>query len=165
MKILKRLIKQWVWNWTWVQFEVKEAIKREEINYATRLFKNAVDDVQAGFEGDVKVEAKVMAEKMLVDLLSPIDPKHIVSIDKRGGLIYFGTDKADPAQLKNLQAEAAFLLESQIWRLIHETPKELAQKAMFVEGDSLDTLKKGRSMLYTLQTQKNIVDIFAGYKG
>lgn len=165
METLKRWIKQWVWSSKWVQFEVKEAIKREEIHYATRLFKNAVDDVQAGFEGDVKVEAEIQAEQMLVDLLSPIDPRHIVSVDKRNALVYIGGQKAEPQLLNNLKSEADFILQSGIWRVLYETPKELAHKAMFVEGDSLDTLKKGRSMLYTLSTQKNILSILSGYKG
>lgn len=165
METLKRWVKKLIWHSQWVQFEVKEAIKREEINYATRLFKNAVEDVQAGFEGDVKVEAKLQAEQMLINLLSPVDYRKIVTFDPKNRLIYIGGEKADQTRLKNLKAEADFIIESDLWNLLHETPKELAHKAMFVEGESLDTLKKGRSMLYTLSAQRNIVELFKAYKG
>ena len=154
METLIKRLKNWVLSWDFVRREMY-----------TKVMRDATNDILETFQGDVDKEAQVKAEKILADLLSPIDTKSIASVDKRGGLIYLGTDKADPTQLKNLKAEADFLLESHIWKILHETPKELAQKAMFVEGDSLDTLKKGRSMLYTLQTQKNIVDIFKGYKG
>ncbi len=51
-----------------------------------------------------------------------------------------------------------------LWKIIQETPKELAQRAMFVAGESVDDMKKGRSMLYTLDSQKRIVEMFSGYQ-
>ena len=35
---------------------------------------------------------------------------------------------------------------------------------MFVAGESLDDMKKGRSILYTLASQQKIVDILKSYQ-
>ncbi len=104
---------------------------------------------------DDKIEEEV--QKRLLEMLSPIDPRLVVRVDKAGAL-HIGKERAPQARLDNLRAEAEFFLQSDLWSLIMETPKELAQQSMFVTGESLDDLKKGRSMLFTLSTQKNIVE-------
>lgn len=102
-------------------------------------------------------------KKALNDLLSPVDLTAIVSFDKTNGIVYVGGEKATDGQLKNLKSEAEFLLSSELWKLLYETPKELAQRAMFVNGESLDDMKKGKSILYTLSTQKNILEVLKSY--
>ena len=91
-------------------------------------------------------------------LLSVVDEKLIVTANK--GVIYIGGERADAARLGNLKAEAQFFEESELWKIINQTIRELSQRAMFVNGDSLEFLQKGRSMLYLLDTQKRIVDTF-----
>ncbi len=108
-----------------------------------------------------KTQQDLIEEKaiqLLNELLSNVDLTKIVAVDKTRGIVYIGGEKADAGRLANLKAEAEFLLNSELWTLIYETPKELAQRAMFVNGESLDDMKKGKSILYTLSTQKNILD-------
>lgn len=100
------------------------------------------------------------AEEMLAKLLSPIDPKLILKMDKEKGVLFIGDERPDQGRLNNLKAEAEFLLQTDLWKILYETPKALAEKTMFVSGETLDDLKKGRSMLYTLSVQKNIIDTF-----
>lgn len=100
--------------------------------------------------------------KNMNDLLSLVDMNKVISLNKNG-FIYLGTERISDIQLQNLKAEAEFLKNSSIWNIIHETPKELAQRAMFVNGDSLDDMKKGRSILYTLDSQKKIIDMLLLY--
>lgn len=102
-------------------------------------------------------------KQALNDLLSPVDLHKIVSFDKTKGIILIGGERATHEQLLNLQSEAAFLKESTLWSVLYETPKELAHRSLFTQGDSLDDLKKGRTILYTLSTQKNIIDILMQY--
>ncbi len=92
-------------------------------------------------------------------LLSIIDTKLVVTEDKAGA-IYIGGERADPARLANLHAEAEFFAESDLWAIINQTVRELAHQAMFVSGKEFDDLKKGRSMLYLLDTQSKIVETF-----
>lgn len=100
-----------------------------------------------------------LADEMVNNLLSNTDLNKIVTLDKTKGIVYIGGVKATQGRLTNLKAEAEFLLQSDIWGLLHETPKELAQRTMFINSESLDDMKKGKSILYTLSTQQNILEV------
>lgn len=100
-------------------------------------------------------------KKALEDMLSPIDTNLIATFSEAQKRIYVGGKEVDPGRLQNLKSEAEFLLNTDLWHVIQETPKALAEKAMFVSGDDIAFMQKGRSMLYTLSTQKRIVDLFA----
>lgn len=105
-----------------------------------------------------------MAKKDLEKLLSIVDEKLVITFDSKSGAIYIGGQRADPARLSNLKAEADFLVESDIWKIINESIKELAQRAMFVsDGDLEKLLLKGRSMLYLLDTQNRIVSTLKAF--
>lgn len=104
------------------------------------------------------------AQKLLAEMLTSVDLTKIVSLDKQRGFVYIGGERVGEGRLGNLKSETEFLLNSDLWSLLYETPKELAQRAMFVEGENAEKqLAKGRTILYTLQTQKNILDVFAGF--
>lgn len=111
----------------------------------------------------VEEQIDEMANEKLANLLSIVDLRKIVTIDKPRGILFIGGARVDPARLANLKAEADFFVTSELWSLIYETPKELAQRAMFVSGESLADMQKGKSMLYTLSSQKNIVDTLRSY--
>lgn len=96
-------------------------------------------------------------------LLSIIDLNLVVALDARTGAVYIGGKRVDTARLANLKAEAEFFGESDLWKIINNTVRELAQKAMFVDGKGLEDLQKGRSMLYLLSTQEKIVDTFKAF--
>ena len=51
-------------------------------------------------------------------------------------------------------------MESDLWKLMSETPKAEAHLSMFVRGESLDDMKKGKAMLFTISQQQNIVNTF-----
>lgn len=116
-------------------------------------------------ESDAKQEiVDLRAIEMLNDLLSNVDMKKVVTLDKQHGIVFIGGERASEGRLGNLRSEAEFLLNSDLWSIISETPKELAQRAMFTEGENVEKqLAKGRTILYTLSTQRNILDIFRGF--
>lgn len=124
-----------------------EDLKREERELDKKLVDSAVD-------------------KKIANLLTVIDYNHIVRLEKKGngGILYLGDERADDGTMANLKSEALFLTESRLWKLLYETPKELAEKAMFKIGTGLEDMQKGRSILYTLDTQKNIIDLLKNVK-
>jgi hypothetical protein len=126
-------------------------------------FPLAQKDILETMRDDIDKQAEELAKKKLNDILSPIDMNAIASITQQG-VIYIGGTHPDDGRLTNLKAEAEFLMQSDIWQLLQETPKMLAEKAMFVSGEGLDDLKKGRSILYTLASQKKIVDLLKSYQ-
>src|SRR3990167_4581291 len=107
-------------------------------------------------------EVDLFVKRELNSLLSNVDLTKIIAKDPRG-LILIGGEHATNGRLTNLKAEAEFLLQTELWSLLYETPKELAQRAMFITSESLDDIKKGKSILYTLSIQKNILDLLKAY--
>lgn len=158
-----KIIKDWILRQDFVILYMNE-IWGERVEDVTRTaFCNARKDLEETNAYDVDTKATELSNKKLNDLLSVVDNDKIVSFDKKTGVIYIGGVRVDEGRLHNLKAEAEFFLESDLWHLIHETPKELAQRSMFVAGETLADMAKGKSMLYTLSTQKNIIDIFKKY--
>ena len=149
-------------NWIFKTFFKKEF---EEAKRAGSLdaFHKAVDDLKETNVYETDVMATEIAEKKLNDMLSPVDLRKIVTLDKQRGIVFIGGEKAEDGRLSNLKSEAEFLLKSDIWQLLCETPKELASRAMFVSGETLADLQKGKSILYMLSTQKNILTTLSGY--
>jgi hypothetical protein len=126
-------------------------------------FPLAQKDILETMRDDLDKKADEIAKQKLNDLLALVDAHKIVTLDKTHGIVYIGGVKAEAGRLANLRSEAEFFLESDLWQLIYETPKELASRAMFVNGETLSDLQKGKSMLYTLSTQKNIIDTLKSY--
>lgn len=145
------MIKQWI---------IKTFFK----DLAMDSFRKAHSDILETMRDDLDVKAEELAKEKLARLLSPVNLDKIVTIDKTRGFVFIGGEKVDEKRLANLKAEAEAIKEFDLWHLMYETPKELAQKAMFVSGEGLADLQKGKSILYTLSTQKNILDIFLSYK-
>lgn len=145
-------------NWLLKKYFVKE-LENAKFEGSKDAFAKALEDLEETNVYNTDEKAKELMEKRLNAMLSLVDVDKIVSINKAKGLLYIGGKQADDVQLSNLRAEAEFFVQSELWKLIKETPKELAQKAMFVSGETIADLNKGRAMLYTLSTQQNIVDI------
>ena len=139
-----------------LQVELEE-IRRTAFTFARK-------DLEESMVETTEERVEELANKKLNDLLSKVDLTKLVSIDKQKGILFVGGVKADDLTLSNLKSEAEFFEASNLWKVLYETPKELAQRAMFVSGESLDDMTKGRSMLYLLASQKNIIDILKSYQ-
>lgn len=168
-------IKHWILNRKFIKDHIEkrldECVLTEELQLDTeerrKIYTKAFSDAQADLKEtqiyDVDQKAKELSEKRLNEMLSVVDMSHVISIDKKNGILYLGKERASDIELANLKAEAEFLVQSHIWKLLHETPKELAQRAMFVSSESLDDLKKGKVMLFTLDSQQNVVHMLRQY--
>jgi len=161
------MIKNWIVNLRFVReyysgTTFEEKFTTEEKIYQ-KAFADALNDLKETNVYDTEKKAEELANKKLNDLLSNVDLNKIVTLDKQRGIVYIGGEKVDEGRLGNLKAEAEFFLQSDLWQLIHETPKELAQRQMFVNGETLADLQKGKSILYVLSVQKNIVETVKGF--
>lgn len=127
-------------------------------------FSLAQKDVLETMRDDLDKKAEELAKEKLSNLLSPVDLNKIITLDKQKGIVFIGGQRVDEGRLANLKSEAEALEGFDLWQLLYETPKELAQRAMFIDGDNLDAMKKGRSILYTLSSQKTIIDVLKSYQ-
>lgn len=156
-------MKNWILNLSFVQDAFKHSLSEAKKEWVVEAFKNARKDVEEMMVDRTDEKSDEKALKMVNDLLSPVDLTKIVTLDKGRGIVYIGGKRVEEGQMNNLKSEAEFLMNSELWQLMQETPKELAQRAMFVDSENLDGLKKGRSILYALSTQKNILEVLRSY--
>lgn len=127
-------------------------------------FKKAHADILETMLDDVEKRAKEIALEMTNNLFSVVQKDAVITYDERTRQISIGGVIADPARVANLKAEAEFFVQSDLWKLIHETPKALAERAMFVSGETLDDMRKGRAMLFTLATQTKVINTIRSYQ-
>lgn len=158
------MIKNWILSRQFVIDYVNQNVKDAEKDYVTKNLALAQKDVLETMADDIEDRADELADKKMSDLLSPIDWKSIVTLNKTQGILFVGGQQIDKERLANLKSEAEFILRSDLWQLMYESPKDIAHKAMFVSGETLVDMQKGRSMLYALQAQKNILDILVKAK-
>ncbi len=165
-----RFLKDWILSRQFVKDDIKIArdyayFQGEKAGLrqgAIDAFPLAQKDVLETMRDDIDEQAEELAKAKLAALLSPVDLSKIIAVTAQG-VVKIGGDKADEITLSNLKAEAEFFLQSELWHLIHETPKELAQRSMFVAGESLADMQRGKSILYCLSAQDNIVKVLSSY--
>lgn len=173
------LLTRWERIKNWLFYKVNYTFFTDDFNDLTsqKYTQGFSDGRTAGIEAEktsyarykelYDVEKPKMSEdqlkQALSNLLSPVDLNKVVKVDKAKGIVYIGDKRLEENELQNLKSEADFIANSEIWALLYETPKELAQQSMFVNGDNLESMQKGRSILYTLSTQNNIINVFRSY--
>ena len=155
MNYLKEIVLKWRF--------VREALDEAERNGGIKAFPLAQKDVLETMRDDIDQQADLLADEKLLKMLSVVDPRKIVTLDRARGIVYIGGERAEEGRLANLKAEADFFTESELWHLIYETPKRIAEQTMFVSSESLVDLQKGKSMLFTLASQMKIIDTFKSY--
>jgi hypothetical protein len=157
-------LKQWILNRKFIQDYARnyDYPDRDRSIYI-KAFSAASKDLEETRIDDTDKKAKELADKMLNDMLSVVDENKIISVNPRGQ-VYIGGELAEDNQLANLKSEAEILETYNIWNILYESPKKLAQEAMFVKGESLADMQKGKSILYMLATQKKILDTIKSYK-
>ncbi len=126
-------------------------------------FALAQKDILETMRDDLDKKAEELANEKVSKLLSIIDERMIITFSQSMKAIYIGGIKAEEVQLKSLKSEAEYFLNSDLWRILYESPKELAQRAMFTSGETMNDLVKGRAILYTLSTQKKILETLKAY--
>lgn len=141
----------------------KNLFKKEYGGLYCKAFNDAYKDLEETNVYNTEEKAKELADQKLLSMLSAVDYNKVVKLDKTKGIVIIGDTPAEAGRLSNLKAEADFLMQSDIWTLLQETPKELAQQSLFKISESLDDLKKGKAMLYTLSAQQNIVNLLSSY--
>jgi hypothetical protein len=175
--------RQWILNRQFVKYRMVESkmsgialaqrqiatLEKKHVSDIEEVRKTAFKYARADLEemmeekSEDKIEAEVM--RRLDSLLSVVDSSKVVTVDKAKKVVYIGGELATAVKLSSLKAEADFMRQSELWQVLYETPKELAQRSMFVQGETLADMQKGKSMLYVLSNQKNIIDTFASYEG
>lgn len=127
-------------------------------------FPLAQKDILETMADDLEKRAKELMEEKLASMLSPINWNQVITFNERQGVVFIGSNRAEPAKLQALKAEAEMLTDSGLWNFLYETPNALAQQIMFRTGEDTDAFKKGRAMIFHLDSQKKILNTLKSYK-
>lgn len=160
---MKNKFKNWVLDVFFAE-EIKNLYDNAVIAGSKDAFKKAHADIMETRVDDIEERAKELVDEKLARMLSVVDLNKIVTVDKNRGMVFVGGVRVEEGRLASLKAEAEYFSRSDLWALLYETPKELAQKSMFVSGESLADMQKGKSILYTLSAQSNILGVFISYQ-
>lgn len=95
---------------------------------------------------------------ILSRLLNAITVRDIVTNDPKTGEVLINGAKASPSELTTIQAEIKAMEGFTIWRLMSETTKHHAEERIFNKSVSMDDIRYGKAMLYSLSLQKSIMD-------
>jgi len=112
------------------------------------------------FEEEVKREV----DKRLSSMLGFLDENQIVTFDPKVGIIFLGPERIDESRAMNLKSESEFVLQSQLWKVFNETIRHQAYEIMFLKSTSFDDMRSGKMLLYLLDLQRKILNIFRSYK-
>jgi len=156
-------IKQFILDRQFVINSFKVLIEKARQEERVKAFSLAQKDVLESMADDLDKRVEELAKEKLSTLLSPVDLNKVVTWDKTKGFVFIGGERIDEGRLASLRSEAEYFLASDLWQIISETPKKLAEQAMFVNGENLVDMAKGRSILYTLASQRSIIDVFKSY--
>lgn len=138
-----------------------EALKLRLISWLFKeeraaIFRLAHKDIMETMKDDLDKRAEALSHAKLEALLTNIHEEDVIAT--KGNVLYLGGKPVDPQRLANLKAEAEFFTNSDLWKVLNETPKELAHRAMFVEDGKLENqLLKGRAILFMLGTQNKVI--------
>lgn len=149
------MLKTWILH-TFFQKELNNA----RFEGSKDAFEKAREDLEETMVETDREKIEEAADRKLNELLSIIDHRHIVTKDSRTGVVSIGGEIADAGRLSVLKAEAELIKNTALWKIINESIKNDAQLSMFIKGESVDDMKKGRSMLYTLSLQNKVIELF-----
>ncbi len=105
-----------------------------------------------------------LADKKLNDLLGFPNQTYILTHDKATGNFYLGGKIMEEGQVLELKSEAEFLKKSELWKILSETVKEIAERTMFTNSQTFDDMKSGKMLLYHLSFQNKNIELFRKYE-
>ena len=98
-------------------------------------------------------------------LLRVLIPQDVITdrkdsrIPNAPSILYLGDSLITETELQSLQSEIKALDSMRIWSILNETVKEKAYEKGWVTSTTMEHLNTAKTMHYTLDIQKSIIDI------
>ena len=110
------------------------------------------------------VDIEKAVNERLSAILGVLDENRIVTFDPKVGILFLGKDRIDVSRAQNLKAESEMFLQSELWKVFNETIRHHAYETMFIKSTSFEDMKSGKMLLYLLDVQRKIMEIFKAYR-
>jgi len=95
-------------------------------------------------------------------LLRVVIPQDVIT--DRKGILFLGDIPLENTELQSLQSEIKALDKMRIWSIVNETVKEKAYEKGWLTSTTMEHLNTAKTMDYTLDLQKSIIDIIRNKK-
>lgn len=86
-----------------------------------------------------------------------IDLEKVLTVDKIGNLFLNGRP-IDPKKKDNLKKEVFMFKNSVLWEILTNTLESQAYEAGWTKAKTLEDLMNAKSICYTIEVQKNIIE-------
>lgn len=117
-----------------------------------------------GVEDGKGMVTNQMVEDALADLLTSFSPYNIFTSDKTGRSLFLETKKIPPERIGELKGDVMFLKKSQIWKILTDTIKYMAQETMFTKSKTYEDMITGKMMLYNISLMERILFLIESHK-
>jgi hypothetical protein len=90
------------------------------------------------------------------NLLPVVSDKELISFKK--GIPYVNGVALTPGEIVNLRSEADVIEKMMLWQIINNDLNEKSQRKIYKEAIDVTDLLVGKTILFTLDVQKNFID-------
>ncbi len=164
------MFKNWILNLDFVQSAINNSwqdgfTKTKESIYQ-KAFKDARADLEETRIDDIEDRAEKLTKERMSKLLGIFDEKLVMTYDKKTGGVFVGGERLDEPRIMALKQEAEFITSTDLWKIINASLNLVTRQAMFDKSDFSNgtrDLDNGKSILYTLSFQNNVIDILRSY--
>lgn len=158
MQNLLTKVRYWMWGKSIQKsLEKAEYAGREAAKYAYESqAKLAIWELE-----QMKKNIDKLAYSKLCELNYAVDPEKVLTAmqDREGKAVQIklGDRILNKTEIRNLQEQVRFYRESQLIQILQNTPKEMAQKTMFVKSETYDDMKSGKMLILAVDIQDKIL--------
>lgn len=150
-------LKKWVLSWHFVQDEAENMFRAWKDSERVNIFAAAQKDILETMRDDIENKVKSRLDEKLKEMLSLSKMPDIIKM--KGNQVLINGEPIDESRLSNLRSEAEIFASADLWKVLVDSVSEKAKETMFTLGeDSQKQLDTGRTILYTLSSQKNAIE-------
>ena len=121
--------------------------------YKKRIWADLLRQIQQlNTEDRIEIENYLLTNVLRVPIPSDV-------IYRTQNEVSLGGKKLTPAELQQLRSESLILKRMRIWQVINATLEEKAKEMMIKNAKSIDDIRGGKVVYYTLDTQRNILAV------
>lgn len=157
------MFKKWILS---LPFITQAVVENNEELYR-KAFKHAREDLEETRIDDIEERADELSKQRISKLLGIFDENLVITRNAKTGIVYIGGEQVESGRLISLKQEAEYLVSTDIWKIINSSLNHVTRQAMFEKSDFTNgtrDLDNGKSILYTLSFQNNILELLRSYQ-
>ncbi len=109
-------------------------------------------------------EAKLRRSRRKPKFNLRVEVKDVFYYHPKTGVLMLGGEAMAQQQIKNLQAEIAFIDKSYFWQICNETLRYLAIEKMVYKSESFDDMRNGKEMMEVLKLINQMFLVIKSWK-